>query len=141
MKSGDMVDIVAPDKRSYIMSRVRNKNTGPEMIVRSAAHGLGLRFRLHRRDLPGSPDLIFPKHHLALFVHGCFWHSHEGCKLSKTPKSNVEFWEDKFLKNVQRDKRNYKELRDLGWRVGIIWQCESKSKLDAENAIKKFLME
>jgi DNA mismatch endonuclease (patch repair protein) len=106
------------------MQRVRRRDTKPEMVVRRLAHDLGLRFRLHRRDLPGTPDLVFPRHKVAIFVHGCFWHRHPGCRHASTPKANVEFWNDKFRRNVNRDARKEAELRDLGWRVVLVWGCE-----------------
>jgi len=108
------------------MSRVRGKNTTPEIRVRRAAHALGLRFRLHRKDLPGKPDLIFPKHRVAIFVHGCFWHRHPGCSKTSTPKSRKGFWQAKFDANVERDTRVAEELAALGWRVVTIWECETK---------------
>jgi DNA mismatch endonuclease (patch repair protein) len=120
-----------------MMSRVGQKNTLPELLVRSAAHKFGLRFRLHRKDLPGSPDLVFPKFKLVVFVHGCFWHRHVSCKLSGLPKSNVEFWREKFQKNVERDSRNYQHLRELGWGVEIIWQCEVPNSHSAEDRINE----
>lgn len=119
-----MVDHVAKLKRSEIMRSVGTKNTGPELLVRSAAHRLGLRFRLYRKDLPGTPDLVFPKHRIALFVHGCFWHRHADCTKAGIPKSNVLFWTDKFQKNINRDKLNMAELARRGWKTVIIWQCE-----------------
>jgi DNA mismatch endonuclease, patch repair protein len=109
------------------MSRVRGKNTSPEMRVRRVAHALGLRFRLHRRDLPGKPDLVFPKYRVALFVHGCFWHRHPGCRKTTDPKSREDYWQAKFSDNVERDARVAMQLGELGWRVGTIWECESKS--------------
>lgn len=109
------------------MSRVRGKHTSPEIRVRRAAHALGLRFRLHRRDLPGRPDLVFPKHRVALFVHGCFWHRHPGCSKASTPKSHTDFWQGKFDTNVARDKHVSSELVAAGWRVMTIWECETKS--------------
>lgn len=109
------------------MSRVRGKNTSPEMRVRRAAHALGLRFRLHRKDLPGKPDLVFPKHQIAMFVHGCFWHRHPECSKASIPKSRVEFWQKKFDANVARDARVEAELESLGWHVIIIWECDTKS--------------
>jgi DNA mismatch endonuclease (patch repair protein) len=95
------------------------------MIVRRTLHAMGLRFRLFRRDLPGRPDIVLPKHRLVIFVHGCFWHRHGGCGLSSTPKTRVEFWTEKFATNIARDARNTAELRDLGFRVGVIWECET----------------
>lgn len=108
------------------MSRVRAKNTSPEMRVRRAAHALGLRFRLHRRDLPGNPDLVFPKHRAVLFVHGCFWHRHAGCAKATTPKSRTNFWQTKFDATVARDARSEESLEKAGWRVFKLWECETK---------------
>jgi len=112
--------------RSSLMKKVRQRDTRPEIVVRRTAHTLGYRFRLHRRDLPGSPDLVFPRHTVAVFVHGCFWHRHPGCRYASTPKNNSEFWNDKFRRNVERDARKESELRDLGWRVLVIWECETR---------------
>ncbi|MDX8518725.1 very short patch repair endonuclease [Mesorhizobium dulcispinae] len=111
--------------RSALMARVRGANTKPELIVRRAAHALGYRFRLHRRDLPGSPDLVFPRLRVALFVHGCFWHRHENCRRATTPKTRTLFWSTKFEANVRRDQRVVAELAALGWRSEIIWECET----------------
>lgn len=119
------MDIVSESKRSEMMSRIRSKDTEPEIIVRRIAHAIGLRFRLHRRNLPGSPDLVFPRRRLALFVHGCFWHRHPGCRLAATPKTRPEFWQAKFLGNVERDRRASERLAELGWRVEVIWECET----------------
>lgn len=110
------------------MSAVRGKDTAPEMRVRKAAHALGLRFRLHVRSLPGSPDLVFPRHRTALFVHGCFWHRHPGCKKASPPKSNVEFWNAKFERNVARDADYERKLAEAGWRVLVIWECETTDR-------------
>lgn len=123
-----LMDIVSREKRSAMMAGIGSRNTRPELAVRRAAHRLGLRFRLHRRDLPGSPDLVFPKWRTALFVHGCYWHRHSGCSLSYTPKSNVEFWLNKFQINVNRDKRTKQELENMGWQVVVIWECETKNE-------------
>ena len=106
------------------MSRIRGKNTTPERVVRSELHSRGFRFRIHRKDLPGSPDIVLPKYRTVIFVHGCYWHRHEGCKYATTPKSNVEFWLNKFNENTQRDSRNQKALKELGWKVLIVWECE-----------------
>lgn len=106
------------------MSKVRNKNTGPERRVRSIAHRMGLRFRLGRRGLPGKPDFVLPKHRLAVFVHGCFWHRHPDCKRASTPRTRTEFWQAKFDANVQRDARLIGDLEKLGWRSVVIWECE-----------------
>lgn len=121
-----VVDRLSPARRSWLMSRVRSKNTSPEMRVRRAAHRRGLRFRLHRRDLPGSPDLVFPKYRLAVFVHGCFWHRHPGCRKASQPKSRSEYWREKFEANVARDSRVQAELGASGWLVVTIWECEAK---------------
>ena len=108
------------------MSRVRSKNSKPELIVRSYLHSKGLRFRIHKKELPGSPDIVLPKWNTVVFVHGCFWHGHqdESCKLARMPKSNRAFWKEKILKNQQRDARNVTDLATLGWRVLTIWECQ-----------------
>jgi DNA mismatch endonuclease (patch repair protein) len=121
-----VADIVDRRRRSEIMARIGPRDTRPEMIVRSAAHRLGLRFRIHRKDLPGSPDLVFAKYGAVVFVHGCFWHRHSGCKNATSPKTRPDFWQKKFDGNVARDKRNLKELRRLGWRTVVIWECEAE---------------
>ena len=119
-----MVDRLTPQRRSWLMSRVKGKNTTPEVRVRKAAHALGLRFRLHRATLPGKPDLVFPKLQTTLFVHGCFWHRHRNCRKATPPSS--EFWANKFASNVARDIRVKAELRKSGWKVATIWECETK---------------
>lgn len=124
-----MVDHLTREQRSRNMSAVRNRNTMPELLARKAAHRLGLRFRLHRSDLPGSPDFVLPKHAVAVFVHGCFWHGH-GCRRSKLPQSNEEFWKSKIGKNRVRDRKARRALAKLGWRVVTLWQCEL-SDIDA----------
>lgn len=118
------MDTVTKEQRSVIMSRIRGKNTKPEMIVRRAAHSLGLRFRLHRKDLPGSPDLFFVRRRKAMFVHGCFWHRHSECRKAYTPKSNADFWQQKFARNVERDAAAQAKLRAAGWDPVIVWECE-----------------
>src|ERR1700737_3932573 len=119
------MDIVSPARRSEMMGGIRGTGTKPELIVRSTAHRLGYRFRLHVRSLPGSPDLVFPRRNLAIFVHGCFWHRHKGCAYAYSPKSNVGFWKAKFKGNVARDRRVRRELASMGWRVAVIWECET----------------
>ncbi|CBS88694.1 DNA mismatch endonuclease (plasmid) [Azospirillum lipoferum 4B] len=109
------------------MARIGPRDSKPEMIVRRLAHALGYRYRLHRRDLPGTPDMVFPRLRKAIFVHGCFWHRHDGCKYSTTPKTRTDFWEDKFKKNTERDTRKEQELRALGWDVLTIWECETRN--------------
>jgi DNA mismatch endonuclease, patch repair protein len=133
------MDILKPDQRSALMSRIKGKNTKPELIVRRAAHALRYRFRLHRRDLPGSPDLVFPRLRKVIFVHGCFWHRHKECKYSYTPKSNVEFWENKFSKNIERDREALKNLRKLGWSVLVIWECETNDVPALTRRLSSFL--
>lgn len=120
------MDRLTAESRSRIMGRIRSSNTKPEIAVRKLAHSLGLRFRLHRRDLPGTPDLVFPRHRLAVFVHGCFWHRHRGCNRASVPSTNAEFWIKKFERNAERDKVAFRSLRDLGWAVLVIWECELK---------------
>lgn len=122
------MDIVTPEKRSQMMSGIRGKNTKPELAVRSVAHRLGLRFRLHVKDLPGRPDLVFPKHRTVVFVHGCFWHRHD-CRLAAMPKTRTDFWLAKFSANVARDRRCRMELEVRGWKVLEIWECEVRDTL------------
>lgn len=119
-------DILTPEERSRMMGKIKGRNTKPEMVVRSLCHAMGLRFRLHRKDLPGSPDLVFPKYRLCLFVHGCFWHRHPGCKYAYTPKTRLDFWLPKLQRNVERDREKEEALRELRWRVEVIWECETR---------------
>jgi len=121
----EMTDIYNRAKRSEIMSGIRGRDTRPEMIVRRVAHRLGFRFRLHRRDLPGTPDIVFPRHRAVIMVHGCFWHRHPGCKRASHPRARAQYWEEKFETNVVRDRRNETALHELGWRVLVIWECET----------------
>jgi len=118
-----MVDVVDRATRSRMMSGIRGKNTHPEILVRQFLHGQGFRFRLHAKNLPGSPDIVLPKWMVAIFVHGCFWHRHEGCRFSTTPASNTVRWQSKFEQNVIRDRRNTRELISAGWAVIILWEC------------------
>lgn len=118
------MDVVDVATRSRMMSGIRSRDTKPEMIVRKYLHARGFRYRLHARDLPGSPDLILPKHRVAIFVHGCFWHRHSGCRYTTTPASNVERWQRKFDANVERDVRKETLLQSEGWRVIVVWECE-----------------
>jgi DNA mismatch endonuclease, patch repair protein len=112
-------------KRSALMARVRGKNSKPETVVRGLAHALGYRFRLHRRNLPGTPDLVFPRLHKAIFVHGCFWHRHPKCTRTTTPKTRAAFWAAKFADNVRRDSRIQRQLKAAGWDLLIVWECET----------------
>lgn len=118
-----MTDIVDPARRSKMMASIRGKNTRPELLVRRGLHRLGFRFRLHRRDLPGRPDLVFPKYRAVLFVHGCFWHRHAACKLAYTPSANAHVWVEKFNTTIERDRRQIGLLLKAGWRVFVIWEC------------------
>ena len=123
------------------MALIRGVDTKPEMTVRSIAHRLGYRYRLHVSTLPGKPDMVFPKLHKVLFVHGCFWHRHLGCSLARLPKSKLDFWIPKLSSNRKRDIRNAAELRRAGWKVGVIWECEISSADKLERKIKGFLNE
>jgi DNA mismatch endonuclease (patch repair protein) len=120
------------------MSLIHGKNTALEMTVRRMIHGMGYRYRLHAKDLPGSPDLVFRGRRKIVLVHGCFWHRHRKCPLSTIPKTRVDFWEEKFEKNISRDRRNLRELKKLGWSVLVIWQCEIKDKDKLGKKIRRF---
>jgi DNA mismatch endonuclease (patch repair protein) len=133
------MDRIDPAKRSWVMAQVKGQDTGPEKTVRSLLHRMGYRFRLQRADLPGKPDIVLSKFKTALFVHGCFWHRHLGCKRASTPTSNTGYWSTKFSRNVERDMKNQKELEALGWRVLIIWECEMKSTSALQDRLKDFL--
>ena len=129
------MDVHSKKTRSFNMSRIRAKDTKPELIVRRTCHNLGLRFRLHRKDLPGKPDLVFPKHNALIFVHGCFWHKHN-CRYGKVrPKTNTEFWNSKRQRTVERDNLNKKTLKDRGWKVMEIWECEVKKEENLKSRI------
>ncbi|RWX52463.1 T/G mismatch-specific endonuclease [Candidatus Electrothrix marina] len=119
-----MTDHLTPEQRSWNMSRVRSRHTKPELVIRSLLHRAGFRFRIKNNKLPGSPDIVLPKYKTALFVHGCYWHRHEGCSKATMPKSNKEFWRKKFDGNVTRDRRVQEELKQLQWRVMVLWECE-----------------
>jgi DNA mismatch endonuclease, patch repair protein len=133
------MDSLSVAQRSERMSRVRAKNTGPEMRVRRLVHGMGYRYRLHARQLPGCPDLIFRRFKAVIFVHGCFWHRHDGCKFARVPKSKQEFWLRKFEENRARDQRTMSELRRLGWRIFIVWECSLGDLSRVGEQIKMFL--
>jgi len=128
-----MADRLTAERRSWNMSRIRSKNTGPERIVRSLLHRMGYRFRMHRKDLPGSPDLVLPRYKVVVFIHGCFWHRHRGCKFAYTPKSRITFWQTKFKANLDRDKKNRHALKKMGWKIITVWECITKdlAKLQA----------
>jgi DNA mismatch endonuclease, patch repair protein len=121
------MDRLTPSQRSALMSKVRGKNTRPEELVRSLLHRMGFRFRLHRKDLPGTPDIVLPKYRTVIFVHGCFWHRHADCKKSSMPQTNKNFWGKKLARNVERDAEVAGELTRTGWRVLVVWECELKN--------------
>ena len=122
------------------MAGIRGRDTAPELVVRRISHRMGLRFRLHRKDLPGCPDLVFPKHNVAVFVHGCFWHQHEGCAIAHIPKSRTAYWTKKFEGNVARDKRNEDALRAAGWRILVIWECETGDETWVRQTLDRFVL-
>ena len=135
-----MTDIVDRRRRSEMMSRIQGRDTAPEIAVRRIAHGLGFRFRLYRKDLPGRPDLVFPRHRAVVFVHGCFWHRHGGCRYAYTPKTRVRFWAEKFRRNVARDRQQEERLRSLGWRVLVIWECETHNETAVGRRLLDYLL-
>lgn len=137
------MDTLTPIERSERMRRVGSKDTGPEVAVRRILHRLGYRFRLHRRDLPGRPDIVLPKHRSVILVHGCFWHRHteSNCRLARLPKSRPEFWEAKFAANQERDARVELQLRQAGWRVLVVWECELSQKEQLGNRMRAWLGE
>lgn len=135
-----MADSLTPEARSRNMAKIRGRDTGPEVRVRRAAHALGLRFRLYRRQLPGTPDLVFPGRRIALFVHGCFWHRHSGCRFATTPKTRADFWQAKFDGNVARDARKEEELRSAGWTPATIWECETRDPDQLREIIRDRIM-
>jgi len=123
-----MVDTVDKATRSRMMAAIRGKDTKPELALRKALHARGFRYRLHGKNLPGKPDLVFPKHRAVCFVHGCFWHRHQNCRYATTPKTSRHFWENKFSATVARDRRNHTRLLKAGWRVAIVWECALRGK-------------
>jgi DNA mismatch endonuclease (patch repair protein) len=135
-----MTDFLTKAQRSERMSRIRGRDTKPELVLRKLLHAQGLRYRLHRADLPGKPDLVFVRHKAVVFVHGCFWHRHHGCSIATTPKSNIDFWVEKFDRNVARDRRNILALQALGWRVYVVWECELASVMKAKAAADRLAL-
>lgn len=132
-----MADAMTPEQRSRCMAAIKGKDTKPEMIVRKYLFSRGLRFRVQVRRLPGTPDIVLPKYKTVIFVNGCFWHSHEGCKYFRLPKSNIEFWKDKIERNIERDKESMRALLDLGWKVIRVWECELRNKVNREDTLNK----
>lgn len=139
-----MADRLTPEQRSENMRRIRSGDTKPELAVRSTLHSMGYRFRLHRKDLPGTPDIVMPKYRTVIFVHGCYWHRHgrRGCKAGKyMPKTNTDFYRAKFRANVERDRRNSRKLQDEGWRVIVIWECETRDSDALQRLLESSLAE
>lgn len=136
-----MADTVTPEQRRRIMAAVKGKDTKPEMLVRRFLHAAGFRYRLHDRKLPGCPDLVFPSLHTVVFIHGCFWHGHENCKYARLPKSNVDFWRSKILRNSERDSRVRIELEKQSWNVIVIWECDLRNKSHREETLEKVAKE
>ena len=128
------------EQRSRNMSAIKSKNTKPEITVRKLLHSMGYRFRLHKKDLPGSPDIVLPKYKTVIFVHGCFWHRHQNCKYASNPKTRVEFWNKKFKDNILRDIKNQERLKSLGLKSKIIWECEIKNKALLINRLQNILL-
>jgi DNA mismatch endonuclease (patch repair protein) len=128
-----------PEQRSQIMRAVKGSDTAPELIVRRLVHGMGFRFRLHREDLPGKPDLVFPGLHKLIFVNGCFWHGHDCARGARAPKANAEYWRTKIDRNRLRDSANTVALEDLGWRVAVIWECELRELTQVKRKLTRFL--
>ncbi|MGB8261645.1 MAG: DNA mismatch endonuclease Vsr [Terracidiphilus sp.] len=133
-----MADNRSPASRSALMSRIRGKDTAPELAVRRLLHSLGYRFRLYRRDLPGSPDIVFPSRQKVVFVHGCFWHAH-GCRIGRPPKSRPEFWVPKLERNRRKDRRDRRKLREQGWGVLTVWQCQLADEERLKSRLLSFL--
>ena len=137
-----MADIVSPEVRSRMMRGIKGRNTKPEMQLRRLLFKAGFRYRLHRKDLPGKPDIVLPKWNAAIFVHGCFWHRHSGCSLTTTPSTRTEFWKQKFDANVERDARNRESLINAGWRVATVWECGlRKNPEDIVSSVSDWLKE
>ncbi len=134
-----MTDVFSKEKRSWIMSRVKGRDTKPEILVRSFVHRMGFRFRVQRRDLPGNPDIVLPRHGKVILVHGCFWHGHKRCARSKRPTTHKGFWNKKLDRNIERDKRFRKMLRSMGWKVLVVWQCETRKPEKLVGKLERFL--
>ena len=134
-----MEDRLTPSERSAHMRRIRKRDTKPEVAVRQITHALGFRYRLNRQDLPGTPDLVLPRHRKIIQVHGCFWHQHADCRLARQPKSRLDYWLPKLARNVERDKMNRMELESNGWTCLIVWECQTKSTDVLKDILVKFL--
>ena len=135
------MDTLSPEERSERMSRIRGKDSNPEMKLRRLIHGMGFRYRLHVRNLPGKPDLVFPRRRAVIFMHGCFWHRHEGCKLARLPKSKISFWKEKLETNRQRDLLNQELLREQGWHILVVWECQLNDTAKVSRIVGEFLID
>ena len=133
------MDRITREHRSWNMGRIKSCNTKPEIVVRSLLHNMGYRFRLHRKDLPGKPDIALPRYKSVIFVHGCFWHRHKGCKNTTSPKTKKTFWREKFRANVERDRKVQKEMKSMGWKIQIIWECELSDPEEVRKSLKSHL--
>jgi DNA mismatch endonuclease, patch repair protein len=133
------MDTISSERRSWNMSRIRGENTRPEMFVRSLLHSLGYRFRLNRKDIPGKPDIVLPKYRTVIFVHGCFWHRHQNCALAYNPKSNLDFWQKKFARNIERDAEVSAALRVAGWKQLVIWECDLRDPIGLTRRLRRSL--
>ena len=134
-----MADVLTPKKRGLNMSKILSKHTSPELLVRKALANLGLRYRLHVKSLPGNPDIVFRKNNTAIFINGCFWHQHKGCKRATSPKSNIDYWKPKLERNIEKQKQNLKELKKLGWKTVVIWECEVKNSDKLNKILPKII--
>lgn len=134
-----MADVFSQEKRSWIMGRVRGRDTKPEIMVRSFVHRMGYRFRIHRRELPGCPDIVLPRHGKTIFVHGCFWHGHKQCPRSKRPTTSKRFWNKKLDGNIERDERFRRGLQRMGWKVLVVWECETRAPERLLRKLVRFL--
>lgn len=137
----NMVDVFSEVKRKWLMGRIKGRDTKPEIFIRSIIHRMGFRFRLQRRDLPGCPDIVLPRYKKVIFVNGCFWHGHEKCLRAKRPTTNIDFWNKKLDKNIKRDKKIRNELKKIGWKALVIWQCEIKKPATIYRKLERFLRE
>ena len=133
------MDKLTPERRSRNMGRIGSKNTRPEMLVRRLVHGLGYRYRLHAKDLPGKPDLVFRSRKKVIFVHGCFWHQHKGCREGRVPTSRESYWAPKLARNVERDREHIRALKLLGWRTLVLWECQLGNPKEVEHKVRAYL--
>lgn len=134
-----MADKISPEQRSRNMAAIKSSNTKPEIAVRKLLHARGFRFRLHRKDLPGRPDIVLPRYKTVVFVNGCFWHQHEGCRIASKPRSQQEYWHSKLARNVARDKINFTALTELGWQVIVVWECDLRDANAVAERLQKSL--